>query len=306
MATERDASRKAGAASRLMTVGAEFTCLEEVDDRWFVLSAGHIAPQDARDWLAHMFRMRERDETDEAVRRELVRAYELLDRVRRDELWVAGRRYRVGRLERLCRVGPDGPEWPRPSDPDCDVAGSAERAPRRVIGGINANARTASEAAMLRYELRNKTPADGTPEMRRDALKALDTHPRTVIMPAEFALATEEDGSWTRQHDLKPTPQAVRDHFAGMLRFECGPDHPDPVIAEAAARMHLPSPGPERAAELWAAADRIDRERPVDFRALGRHYRVVRVEQLIRLGMDGPEPPRPSDPDPEGPPAAED
>lgn len=305
MATGRGASRKPG-AGRLMTVGAEFTCLEEVDDRWFVLSAGHIAPQDARDWLAHIFRVREGEEPDESVRRQLVQAYELLDRLKRDTMRVAGRRYRVGRLERFSRVGPDGPEPPGPADPDSGEVGKAERAPRRVVGGINANARTGSEAAVLRYELRNKTPADGTPAMQRDALRALDTHPRTMIMPVEFALATEEAGSWTRHYSLKPTPQAVRDDLARMLRFECGPEHRDPAVAEAAVRMQLPNPGPERAAELWAAAERVDRERPVDFRALGRHYRVVRIEQMIRLGMDGPEPPRPSDPDPEGPPAADD
>lgn len=304
MAAGYGASRKPDVGSRLMTVGVEFTCLEEVEDRWFVLSAGHIAPQDARDGLAHHFRVMERDAADEAVRRELVRAYELLDRERRDELWVAGRRYRVGRLERFSRMGPDGPETPLPSDPDSADVGSAERAPRRVVGGINANARTGTEAALLRHELRDKTPADGTPEMQRDALRALDTHPRVVIMPTEFALATETNGSWTRQWELKPTPQAVRDLLAGMLRLECGPDHPDPVVAASAVRMQLPTPGAERAAELCATADMIERDRPVDFRALGSHYRVVRIDQLIRLGMDGPEPPRPSDPDPDGPPAA--
>lgn len=294
------ASRSSG--PRLMTVGTEFLCLEEAESRWSVLSAGHIAPQDARDSLACEFRTRERDTEDEAERAELVRAYELLDRERIDEMRVAGRRYRIGRLERFCEVGPDGPVLPLPTDPDDEPGTRAEHAPRRVLGAINVNARTASEAAMLRYELRNKTPADGDPRMQHDAWDALNTYPRVMIMPTEFALAQQEDdGSWTRVYSLKPTPQAVRDALASSLRFECGADHPDPETAKFLTG--LPSPGPERVAELCAAADMIDRERPSDFTAAGRRYRIARTEQLIRLGNDGPEPPRPSDPDPEGPPA---
>jgi hypothetical protein len=291
-----------------MTVGTEYTCLAESGGRWEILSAGHLSPQEARDELAHRFRMMEDAAADDDARQEIVAAYELLDRVRRDELRVAGLRYRVGRLERFCRVDKDGPELPLPTDPAPEAgAGSAERAPRRVIGAINVNARTGTEAALLRYELRNKTPADGTPDMQDDALRALDTHPRVVIMPTEFALAEQEpNGTWTRRRGLKPTPQAVRDELADMIRFETGARHPDPDKARGAAMLDLPTPGPERAAELCAAADLIDRDRPADFRVLGHHYRVTRTEQLIRLGADGPEPPRPSDPDPEGPPAADD
>lgn len=49
-----------------------------------------------------------------------------------------------------------------------------------------------------------------------------------------------------------------------------------------------------------AAAVRLDWEKIDEMTVLGTRYRVVRAERFIRTGPDGPEPPRPSDPDPAG------
>ena len=290
----------------LMTAGVEYTCLEEVDRRWRIISAAHQHPQDGRDDLAHRFRVRAGETSDPGVLAELSEAYELLDREVRDELWTAGRRYRVGRLERVVRVGRDGPEPPRPSDPE-SPAGTGRRPARRALGFLNANAMTGTAAAIMRYDMRNKVLADATPEMARDAARALDSHPKVVLLPTEYMVAEEVDGAWrSAGWGLNATPQAARDSLSEYFRVIIpGPDSTDPGAARAAVIMGRRSPGAAVCARFRAAAESLDRHHLDDVRVEDRHFRVVRVEQAVRTGFDGPEPPRPSDPDPYGPPAAE-
>lgn len=303
---EAEARRALRSHPRLMTAGLEFTCLEEVDRRWRIISAGHQHPQDGRDDVAHRFRVRAGDTSDPRLLAELVEAYELLDREVRDELWAAGRRYRIGRLERCVRVGPDGPEPPRPSDPESPV-GAGKRHARRALGFLNVNALTGTAAAMTRYDMRNKVLADGTPEMAWDAARALETHPRLVLLPAEYMIAEEIGGAWrSAGWGLAATPQAARDTLSDYFRLVIpGPDSADPGAARAAVILERRSPGAAVCARYRAAAEELDRRGLDDVRVEDRHFRVVRVEQLVRTGVDGPEPPRPSDPDPYGPPAAD-
>jgi hypothetical protein len=59
-------------------------------------------------------------------------------------------------------------------------------------------------------------------------------------------------------------------------------------------------PSPAVLAEYRAAAALLrDGTRRTEVTVLGRLFRVVRVEYIVRAGPDGPETPRPSDRDPE-------
>lgn len=301
---ETEARRALRRYPRLMTAGVEFTCLEEVDRRWRIISAAHPHPQDGRDELAHWLRVLAGGAPDPGLVGELRAAYELLDREVRDEVRTGGRRYRVGRLERFVRVGPGGPEPPRPSDPESPAGARRER---RALGFLHANAMTGTAAAIVRYTMRHKIPGGGTPEVTRDAVRALDSHPAVVLLPAEYLVAEEVNGAWrSAGWGLAATPQAARDALSDYFRRVVpGPDSADPGTARAAIALKRRSPGAAACARYRAAADRLDRERLDDVRVADRHFRVVRVEQAVRAGADGPEPPRPSDPDPYGPPAAQ-
>lgn len=303
---EAEARRALRRYPRLMTAGVEFTCLEEVDRRWRIISAAHPHPQDGRDELAHWLRTLAGDAPDPGLVGELRTAYELLDREVRDEVRTGGRRYRVGRLERFVRTGQGGPETPRPSDPE-SPAGARRPPSRRALGFLHANALTGTTAAVVRYTMRNRVPGGTTPEMTRDAVRALDSYPRVLLLPAEYLVAEEVDGAWrSAALGLAATPQAARDALSDyFLRVVPGPDSLDPGTARAAVALKRRSPGAAACARYRAAADRLVGDRLDDISVVGRHFRVVRVEQAVRAGADGPEPPRPSDPDPYGPPAAQ-
>ncbi|MEU8547545.1 DUF5954 family protein [Streptomyces roseoverticillatus] len=95
---------------------------EREEGGWEVLTRfGDPAPQDSRDTMAALFRRAARDAEaagDEAARDECLAAAGRLDWEAVDEMTVRGVRHRVVRAEQFIRTGPDGPEPPRPSDPD--------------------------------------------------------------------------------------------------------------------------------------------------------------------------------------------
>jgi hypothetical protein len=98
-----------------------FMTAEHTGGRWKPHDAGtSTTPQGSRDALALYLRALApwQLDLDDAARAAYAAAADRLDAERCDELAVAGRRFRVVRLERLVRVGPDGPEGPRPSDHD--------------------------------------------------------------------------------------------------------------------------------------------------------------------------------------------
>jgi uncharacterized protein DUF5954 len=285
--------------------GVVFACLEEVEHRWRILASDYDTPQEGRNGLTHIFLKSAAQTSDEAEEEELRAAAELLNWERHDELTVNGRRYRVGRIERAVRMGPDGPEPPRSSDPASPPGAAWRQVPDRSLGFIDEIAISGTAAAVTRYWMRNRTPNCPTEEMKHDAGRALDTHPRLVLIPATFMVAEQIDGDWRPAvGGTNPTPQAARDNLADHFRVTIpGPDNPDPYFARAAVHMGMKSPGPAACQHYADAADLIDREHRNDIHVADRHFRIVRVEQLLRLGADGPEPPRPSDPD--GPPAAD-
>ena len=302
---EAEARRAFDTHPDLVTAGVVFTCLEEIDGRWRVLASDYETPQDARNGLAHIFLKTAAESADPVTVERFRAAADVLDWERRDEMTVAGRRFRVGRIERSARIGPDGPEPPRCADPQ-SLPGDEFGLSSRTVGFIRDIALTGTAAAMLRYVLHNRVPDCDSEAARRDAVRALLTHPRIVLLPAEFVVAEEIGGRWRpRAHATFPTVRIARDSLADYFRVVVpGPDSPEPQYARIAADLGYESPGPAVCEEFARAADIVDRDRLDDVHVAGEHFRIVRVEQLVRLGLDGPEPPRPSDPDPYLPPAA--
>ncbi|GAA2132798.1 DUF5954 family protein [Streptomyces synnematoformans] len=100
-----------------------FRVLQEREETWSMLGGQHSTPQQARRLLAdfltntHGFPppLGPPEEDAEVCRRA---ADDFRRRNRVNELEVCGQRYLIVRVERMIRIGPDGPETPRPSDVD--------------------------------------------------------------------------------------------------------------------------------------------------------------------------------------------
>lgn len=260
---------------------------------WEVLAAAGDTPQAVRDSLGSHFRRlaKAAAEAGRAGEREKYRAaYEKLDRVAVDEMRVLGTRYRVVRVEQFIRLGPDGPEPPRPSDPDPGEVGEAHRLPSRVKGFvIDPYTGTGMAEGLLKFDLMQFVLKAGTapPDVRGDSLRAVETHPGGVLLPAEFAIAEcGEGGRWKPHSAAAPSPQAARDRLAVDFR----------VMTPIRRKL-----GEAEREEYARAADRLDEKRGAGIAVAGRRFRVARVEQLVRIGPDGPEGPRPSDFDPDPP-----
>jgi hypothetical protein len=99
-----------------------------------------------------------------------------------------------------------------------------------------------------------------------------------------FGVAQElELGGWQLHRFYScPYPQQARETMGSVFRL-LAQQHPEDSAAHA---------------ECMRAAQRMDREVLDELTVLGTRYRVIRAEQFIRTGPLGPEPPRPTDPDP--------
>ncbi|XRQ02955.1 DUF5954 family protein [Actinomadura welshii] len=113
--------------------------------------------------------------------------------------------------------------------------------------------------------------------MMADACRALSAYPELVVVGALFTAAEQVPGGWRVVCPCDPLPQGARELLAGHLEDE----------AETAGR-----PG---AAELHTAARTLREGAADEVTAAGRRLRIARIEQLVRTGPDGPEPPRPTD-----------
>jgi hypothetical protein len=102
---------------------------------------------------------------------------------------------------------------------------------------------------------------------------------------AEYFWARERDlGGWELSEHSGSWPQQARDMLGSHFRLR----------AKAARDA-----GDGSAARSWQrAAERMDRAVVDDITVCGERFKVVRVSHFIRSGDSGPEPPRPSDPDP--------
>ncbi len=116
-----DSARAARTHPGGVLLPAAFMTAEQIQGRWRPVDDGtSVTPQDARDGLALYLRVTVPWQLKLGPEERAVYAAgaDRLDAQRPGELEVAGRRFRVVRVERLVRVGPDGPEGPRRSDPD--------------------------------------------------------------------------------------------------------------------------------------------------------------------------------------------
>ncbi|MEU8585937.1 DUF5954 family protein [Streptomyces sp. NPDC048664] len=120
----------------------------------------------------------------------------------------------------------------------------------------------------------------------QEAWRARELYPEVRgVGLAEFFHAREhEAGGWELSEYGSTEPQGARDSLGHHFR----------VRAKAAEGA-----GDEKAGKAWmAAALRMDREVVDELRVCGERFRIVRASRYIRMGNGGPEPPRPSDPDP--------
>jgi hypothetical protein len=294
--SEEDARQRALRYPKLMWGAPAFGYAEQADHRWRVLGLGADQPQGARDGLASHFR-RIRAETPDAPETETAReeyeaAYRLLDWEAVNELTIDGRRYRIIRSQPFIRMGPDGPEPPRSTDPDPYPPRHEGRAPSPVEGFvIDPAAATGLSGGLLRMEM---VPACYSPGIvpdgvRMDSRRALNTHPGVVLLPVGFTVGEYLDGRWQpRSSDTHSTPQAARDSAA--LRLSDVMPHGDAT-------------GEEILEAYTRALREVAPPRTDDFEVNGIRCRITRVESFVRVGPDGPEGPRPSDWDPDPPPA---
>lgn len=256
--------------------------------RWRLLNDPDTGfPQDARDELNSHLWFRAKDDTDDrAERRRLLDAVAQLETEPVNEVSVGSTRYRVVRADEFARIGPTGLEPPRPTDPESDGWDRNHRSPCRTRGFVIDHAAAVSltegveRMALLALSYTSQRfPAD----VRADSQRAVHTHPGVVLLPPAFRVLEQEGDTWSMVTGQFPTPQDARRSLASYL-VEFLPKLEELTEEETA--------GYARAAEGFTR-----RQRPNELTALGRHFQVVRVERMVRIGPDGPEPPRPSDVD---------
>ncbi|WP_223290990.1 DUF5954 family protein [Streptomyces avicenniae] len=255
-------------------------------------------PQHSRDGLNSHLWFTAKDETaaGDPLREHLLAAVARLETEPVDELTVGDARYRVVRADEFARVGEDGIEGPRPTDPDDPGRDIGDRrrgrdAENRTKGFVVDHGSPTSvmesiqrmELLTLHYQA-ERIPAP----VREDSREALTSHPGVVLLPAAFTFAERKTGSWEPMAGLQATPSEARATLYNYLSA---------FLPELERDL---SPGD---AASYASAAEAFRAGPPRFsvEVLGRHFQVIRVERLMRVGPDGPEPPRPSDVDPYGP-----
>jgi hypothetical protein len=199
---------------------------QEPDGRWRVLSVDDFEPQNCRDHLAHVCRLRAKD-AEEAGDRDAVRAWETgylrMESRKVDDLAVLDTRFRIIRGDFFFRVGPTGPEPPRPTDPDPAPIGAGRSAAHGAQGFLlDPTAATGISEALLKLDFMHSSyPQSAPPDVRADSMKAVYTHPGGVLLPAAFGIFEETATHWASQPLSYETPQAARDSlasgFAAML-----------------------------------------------------------------------------------------
>lgn len=297
-AQEADASDAARRYTHYMIRGPLFGVAAQGDGdgrRWRVVSpvTGGF-PQEARDALNSLLWFRAKDGTHERwVRRELLAAVARLETEPVDEVAAAGTRYRVVRADEFLYSNAEGPEPPRPTDPEpADRSWSIRTAAPGPDAGfvIDHMAETsvltsAERLALLDLRYRSsRYPA----EVLADSLRAVASHPGIILLPTAFRVLERTGTGWEPACALLGSPHGARRTLAGLL-------------TEAWPALYRLDPDTRasyaRSAAAFQAAGEANELRLED----GRELLVVRMRRLVRIGPDGPEAPRPSDEDPYGP-----
>ncbi|WEB44198.1 DUF5954 family protein [Streptomyces yunnanensis] len=250
-------------------------------------------PQDARDTLNSHLWFKAKDDTDDpAVRRELLSAVARLEREPIDDLKVCGARYRIVRGDEFARTGRSGLEPPRPTDPEpADRAWggrsdtpSPDRDFALVPGRETSPMVVAMKVALQGYVYSGaRFPA----AVREESERARTAYPEVVLLPVGFGVAERRRGCWQPRGALMPTPHEARRLLVdAMIEF-----WPQLYEFSAAERQRY-----VEAAEEFKAAGRANEVRVDD-----KRFQICRIERMVRIGPDGPEPPRRSDVDDYGP-----
>ena len=103
----------------IVWLGPVYGVMEQTVAGWRMDHMSCSTPQEARDGLVYQLRVLARRRSADAVaREEFWAASAVLETERRNEMAVAGRRFRVVRADQFCRhSGLAGPEPPRPAPP---------------------------------------------------------------------------------------------------------------------------------------------------------------------------------------------
>jgi len=296
--SEDDARNRAAAYPKIMWGAPIYGSAQEVNGRWRILRLNADSPQDARDSLASHFRRlhSETPQTPEhaAERAEYEAVYELLDWEAVDELTVNGSRYRIIRAQPFIRMGADGPEPPRPTDPDPYPPGQTMRNTSQLDGFvIDPAAGTGLTNGLVRMEMVSASyhPRAVPGDVHADSRLAVTTHPNVVLLPVGFTVGECVAGRWRpRSSTTYATPQDARDAESFS-------------ISDVGVKLDDDTPVEEFMAAYERARAAHRPPRTDDFELKGVRCRVTRVETFVRVGPDGPEGPRPSDPDSHLPPA---
>jgi hypothetical protein len=271
---EQDALRAVRDFPLLVMVGPMFGIAEEHPGGWQIVSLGEATPQCSRDELAAHLRLLAVDAPDPT---EYLAGASLLDWERHDELVVAGRRFRIIRVEQVIRMNTGEPEPPRPTD--LDPRRGHTRPPEFLSG-------TASAEEIRQFDEAIRRPGFMPEDMVADAVKAMTHHPMPVPLCPAFSVAEYLHDGWRSATAACPTPQLARESLAAYFQ------HMLPAIEQ---------PSPDLRAEYALAGRVLTEARLNELEVAGRRFRILRLEMVARLGPDGPEPPRPSDFDPDPP-----
>ncbi|WP_407563412.1 DUF5954 family protein [Streptomyces sp. 184] len=294
--TETDAAQHAIRYPYMLVRGPLFGIAEQQPDQgplWRLRSDMDSGmPQDARDALNSQLWFTAKDRaTDREHRRRLLEAVALLEREPVDEVRVGPVRYRIVRADEFSQTDGRRPEPPRPTDPDPEgwEDDDAESHTRGFV--IDPGAATGPAEALQRIVLHDfaYTSPRFPREVRGDSEAAVVSHPDVVMLPAVFRVLVEKEKSWETLGSQHATPQHARRGLVDFLTNTHG--FPPPIGP----------PEEDAAACRQAAADFRRRRRANELEVCGRRFLIVRVARTIRVGPDGPEPPRPSDVDEYGP-----
>ncbi|MDN0197235.1 DUF5954 family protein [Streptomyces sp. S.PNR 29] len=251
-------------------------------------------PQMARDGLNSHLWFTAKDGTDDpAVRRELLAAVAVLEREPVDEVEACGVRYRVVRGDEFARMNDDGLEPPRPTDPEPRQRSWDKRtkdAPSPDVGFVLDPSRSGGPLeGALKLGLRDfaYTGTRFPSGVRADSQRAIASHPEIVLLPTGFGVVERDGHGWQTCGTLMTTPHDARRMLYNGLSeiWAMLYEYDDAKKARYA-----------EAAEEYKALGRAD-----EFRVDDRLFRICRTERMLRMGPDGPEPPRPSDIDEYGP-----
>lgn len=303
---EDDARRAWVEYPRLCAIGPIFGAAEQVEgQRWRVIDHHSTSPQQARDGLAHYFRVLASEETDPDVNAEYVAAHLKFEWEKVDELTAGGRRVRVIRIECFIRAreAEQEAEPPRPADLDPLDPAQAEK---DLTDGFVMDPDEPTgwgDAAIRTHVLSSVYPASLPDDVRADSAQALEDYPGGVLLPVEYTIGEKIEDRWEPMGHTRPTPSDARRHLATRLRFRAsnGKNLGLPIELDWDA-LGLPELDEPTQKAYLRAAKRVEADRQGYYVSLpGREFQVIRVMRIVRYGVDGPEPPRPSDPDPDPP-----